>query len=1053
MQNNNMEFDEDDENYKNSENDIDEQNRNDLQQYQNMNMNYLNLINNLKSPEYDNIISEYYENISLSQGDDDNDNNDIDENKLAIINELSKKLKTDKTSKEKKKRTNKVIKDGMGLKLSLDVTEPALLYHSYHCIINKKTNFNEYYFDAYLYSINISTINSYPIYGFIFPINIGQCYTIKLYNRKTKQIIYTKIKREKKLSLDKEEMKDIIIFHLNICNLLIRGKKNIDKDNLKSYEEALSNNEKYKKYFFVPISKNKEKMIIDDQKIDKVKNFSDNKFDEKYFPRISSITNIKSPKVIEKLKNSFLITDYKTSRMYKFQDILFKKDNINSFIDKYTYNNEELKPEIMSKLTKVIQNNNININKINAKFIMEDLYFSDEENNQVNEKIGGIIGYRKIPIKNKINLKTNIEYYLSCKFGPSNFCKQTNFIYNTNILKTNNEIQKEITPNIKDKEPASGNNDVYAKILPPDRVFCHYVEQKDIDFFEYIPSIFANLEEILKVWQFIKDNELTSNKTHDEKIFIEKNYSFLQWAFTFNEDVQDFNYETLETLGDSILKMLATTLVYHINELNDKETNVDKLVFGRKTLICNLHLFNKGKKSKIYNYIIKYPKEITNYFFPLEHENIKSEKINPSEKRIADIVESSIGGIFLLNRNLKDIFKFIIKLDIPYVEEDDHKYKETKGRFTKDAIWKEVLYKYLVEKSCKIMNKKLENFSEFIFPEKINDIIDINKEKIKNDVTFFGLMEQYLMKCTCLKSEFKGKENSLEYLQQCRIFYKFNDVKLLEQAMTHKSKNPSNSQNYEKLELLGDSIVEIFIAQYTFCLYSPYLFEDPNENIDDCNEIKLNDYEQLIKKNAKIFNNKFMTHVKSYLCSNYFMCKLSLLLGLPKLIQFSEKNINMEKQLKQFLKRENIENFLESPLNNYISTEAYQPKFIADLFEALIGAIYIDSDLKTTFEFLHTIYGPSICYSCLYLEELPFSIVADFTEKCSKELKIVPSFKNVSKEEIIKSGLEYSSNKYYLKLTIGNLFSTIDMGDSEEKAKENLSEKGMIFLENYISMN
>ena len=91
MQNNNMEFDEDDENYKNSENDIDEQNRNDLQQYQNMNMNYLNLINNLKSPEYDNIISEYYENISLSQGDDDNDNNDIDENKLAIINELSKK--------------------------------------------------------------------------------------------------------------------------------------------------------------------------------------------------------------------------------------------------------------------------------------------------------------------------------------------------------------------------------------------------------------------------------------------------------------------------------------------------------------------------------------------------------------------------------------------------------------------------------------------------------------------------------------------------------------------------------------------------------------------------------------------------------------------------------------------------------------------------------------------------------------------------------------------------------------------------------------------------
>ena len=74
--------------------------------------------------------------------------------------------------------------------------------------------------------------------------------------------------------------------------------------------------------------------------------------------------------------------------------------------------------------------------------------------------------------------------------------------------------------------------------------------------------------------------------------------------------------------------------------------------------------------------------------------------------------------------------------------------------------------------------------------------------------------------------------------------------------------------------------------------------------------------------------------------------------------------------------------------------------------------------------------------------------MADFTEKCSKELKIVPSFKIIKKEEVIKSGLDYNSNKCYMRLTIGNLFNVIDMGDSEEKAKENLSEKGMIFLEN-----
>ena len=383
-------------------------------------------------------------------------------------------------------------------------------------------------------------------------------------------------------------------------------------------------------------------------------------------------------------------------------------------------------------------------------------------------------------------------------------------------------------------------------------------------------------------------------------------------------------------------------------------------------------------------------------------------------------------------------------MDIPFVEEDDYKFNETKGRFAKNSIWKNKReYKDLVRQSYIIMNKKLETIDKFIFPSKISDLID-EKDNIKNSINLRNLMEKYLLKCYYNKKSFVGDNNSLEYLQKCKIFYTFKNKNLLKQAMTHKSKDYSNSKNYEKLELLGDSIVEIFISQYTFCIFSPYLFDDPNENDESNNNSSLdtlNKYEKIIKKNAVIFNNKYMTHVKSYLCSNYFMCKLSLLIGLPKYIEFNDNNINMKNQLSQFLEYKNITSFLESPMNNYISTETYQPKFIADLFEA-----FIDSDLKTTFEFLHLIYGPSICYSCLYLEELPFSIVADFTEKCEKELKIVPSFKNVTKEEIINSGLEYNSGKHYLKLTIGNKFSVIDMGDSEEKAKENVSEKGMIFL-------
>ena len=135
-----------------------------------------------------------------------------------------------------------------------------------------------------------------------------------------------------------------------------------------------------------------------------------------------------------------------------------------------------------------------------------------------------------------------------------------------------------------------------------------------------------------------------------------------------------------------------------------------------------------------------------------------------------------------------------------------------------------------------------------------------------------------------------------------------------------------------------------------------------------------------------------MTHAKSYLSSNYSMCKLNILIGLPKYIRFGESDVN----------------------NKYKLTKGiYQPKFVADLFEALIGAIYIDSDLKTTYKFLHLIYGPSICYSFLFLQELPFSIIADFSERYNKDLKIVPYFKSVTKNEIINNGIDYDNSKAY----------------------------------------
>jgi len=65
---------------------------------------------------------------------------------------------------------------------------------------------------------------------------------------------------------------------------------------------------------------------------------------------------------------------------------------------------------------------------------------------------------------------------------------------------------------------------------------------------------------------------------------------------------------------------------------------------------------------------------------------------------------------------------------------------------------------------------------------------------------------------------------------QKKINYKFKDINLLKEALTHSSYVPENSQknikNYERLEFLGDRVLGLVLAEYFF-----KLFPDANEGL------------------------------------------------------------------------------------------------------------------------------------------------------------------------------------------------------------------------------
>ena len=121
------------------------------------------------------------------------------------------------------------------------------------------------------------------------------------------------------------------------------------------------------------------------------------------------------------------------------------------------------------------------------------------------------------------------------------------------------------------------------------------------------------------------------------------------------------------------------------------------------------------------------------------------------------------------------------------------------------------------------------------------------------------------------------------------INYKFKNEQLLAKAFTHKSKSDIN---YERLELLGDAIIRLIITHY---LYSQY------EKADE----------------------------------GTLSREIQTIVSKDKLAEIS-KNLGLI-------------NFVET-INIRLSDENLKSSISTDLFESMIGAVYLDSNYETTKE-------------------------------------------------------------------------------------------------------
>ena len=139
---------------------------------------------------------------------------------------------------------------------------------------------------------------------------------------------------------------------------------------------------------------------------------------------------------------------------------------------------------------------------------------------------------------------------------------------------------------------------------------------------------------------------------------------------------------------------------------------------------------------------------------------------------------------------------------------------------------------------------------------------------------------------------------------QKNIGYFFKNPGFLTTAFTHTSyANENNTKSYERLEFLGDAIVDFLVGEYLF-----------------------NNYPSL--------DEGMMSRVRAAL-----VCEKAL----------SELGAQIE-----------IEKYMLLGHGAELSGERNRPSIVSDMFEALIAAMYLDAGIDNTREFLYSIYGDKI---------------------------------------------------------------------------------------------
>jgi endoribonuclease Dicer len=461
----------------------------------------------------------------------------------------------------------------------------------------------------------------------------------------------------------------------------------------------------------------------------------------------------------------------------------------------------------------------------------------------------------------------------------------------------------------------------YYVYLPPELCFVHPLPGSLVRGAQRLPSIMRRVESILLAVQ-LKD-------VINYPIPVSK----ILEALTAASCQETFCYERAELLGDAYLKWVVSRYLF----LKYPQKHEGQLTRMRQQMVSNMVLFRYALDKKLQSYIqadrFAPSRWAAPGVLPVFDENSKEsdssflfEPENGDEK--VNNNTNNRGGVFEDDEEMED----------GELEESDSScYRVLSSKTLADVV-EALIGVYYVEGGKNAAN----HLMKWIGIEVDFDPVEIDKEQEDEECWYKK------KKMTCSVPDSVLRSINLEALEGA-LNIKFEDKGLLIEAITHASRPSSGISCYQRLEFVGDAVLDHLITRYLFFTYTDL---PPGR----------------------------LTDLRAAAVNNENFARVAVKHGLH--LHLRHGSSALEKQIREFVKEAEKESSKPEGFNSFGIGDCKAPKVLGDIVESIAGAIFLDSGRDTgavwkVFQpLLHPIVTP---------ETLPMHPVRELQERCQQQ--------------------------------------------------------------------